>query len=79
MAGVNKVVKTVEDAMVRAKTIAAPVNIQRFPNIPTPCNKNGSCANCVTQDTVCNYFVTIRLCRPAGRIKVILIGKNLGI
>jgi L-lactate utilization protein LutB len=78
-AGINKVVKTVEDAMVRARTIAAPVNIQRFSNIVTPCNKTGSCSNCVTPDTVCNYFVTIRLCKPAGRIKVILIGKNLGL
>jgi L-lactate utilization protein LutB len=79
VAGINKVVKTVEDALVRARTIAAPVNIQRFPSIATPCNKTGSCADCVTQDTVCNYFVTIRLCKPAGRIKVILVGKKLGL
>jgi hypothetical protein len=79
VAGINKVVKSVEDAMVRAKTIAAPTNTQRFPDIPVPCNKTGSCANCATQDTVCNYFVTIRLCKPAGRIKVILVGENLGL
>ncbi|MDR1532329.1 MAG: lactate utilization protein [Clostridiales bacterium] len=78
VAGINKVVKTVEDAMVRARTIVAPLNIQRFPSIATPCSKTGSCTNCVTQDTVCNYFVTIRLCKPAGRIKVILVGENLG-
>jgi L-lactate utilization protein LutB len=78
-AGINKVVKTVEDAMVRARTIAAPLNIQRFPGIATPCSKTGSCANCLTHDTVCSYFVTTRLCKPAGRIKVILIGKNLGL
>jgi L-lactate utilization protein LutB len=41
VAGINKVVKTVEDALVRARTIAAPVNIQRFPSIATPCNKTG--------------------------------------
>jgi hypothetical protein len=79
VAGINKVVKTVEDAMVRARTIAAPLNIQRFPNIATPCNKTGSCADCISHDTVCSYFVTIRLCKPAGRIKVVLIGKNLGL
>jgi hypothetical protein len=79
VAGINKVVKTVEDAMVRARTIAAPLNIQRFPDISTPCNKIGSCTNCLTQDTVCNYFVTIRNCKPAGRIKVILVGENLGL
>jgi L-lactate utilization protein LutB len=79
VAGINKVVKTVEDAMVRARTISAPLNIQRFPSIATPCNKTGSCADCVTPDTVCNYFVTIRLCKPARRIKVILAGENLGL
>jgi L-lactate utilization protein LutB len=78
-AGINKVVKTVEDAVVRARTIAAPLNIQRFPDIATPCNKTGSCANCATPDTVCNYFVAIRLCKPARRIKVVLVGKNLGL
>jgi L-lactate utilization protein LutB len=78
-AGINKVAKSVEDAITRAKTIAAPLNIQRFPSIATPCNKTGSCINCLTHDTVCNYFVTTRLCKPAGRIKVILIGKNLGL
>jgi L-lactate utilization protein LutB len=41
VAGINKVVKTVEDALVRARTIAAPMNIQRFPSIATPCNKTG--------------------------------------
>jgi hypothetical protein len=79
VAGINKVVKTVEDAMVRARTIAAPLNIQRFPDIATPCNKTGSCTNCLTRDTVCNYFVTIRNCKPAGRIKVILVGETLGL
>jgi L-lactate utilization protein LutB len=79
VAGMNKVVKTVEDAMVRARTIAAPSNAQRFPHIDTPCDKTGSCANCITQDTICNYFVTTRLCKPAGRIKVILVGRNLGL
>jgi L-lactate utilization protein LutB len=79
VAGINKVVKTVEDAAVRARTVAAPLNIQRFPSITTPCSQTGSCANCMTQDTVCNYFVTVRLCKPAGRIKVILVGKNLGL
>jgi len=79
VAGMNKVVKTLEDAESRARTIAAPLNVQRFPNVKTPCNETGSCANCVSQNTICSYFVTIRLCKPAGRIKVILIGKDLGL
>lgn len=43
--GMNKVVKTQEDAMSRARNEAAPVNAQRF-GIDTPCSKAGSCFDC---------------------------------
>jgi len=78
-AGMNKVTKTCEDALVRVRTVAAPLNIQRFQNLKTPCNENGTCVNCLSPDTICSYFVTMRFCKPAGRIKVILIGKDLGL
>jgi len=78
-AGMNKVAKTYEDAIVRARTIAAPLNMQRFPNLKTPCSENGTCANCLSPDTICSFFVTTRICKPAGRIKVVLIGKELGL
>jgi L-lactate utilization protein LutB len=77
-AGMNKVVKTHNDAIVRARTIAAPMNVQRFPNLKTPCNETGTCMNCMSADTICSYIVTARICKPSGRIKVILIGKDLG-
>jgi len=78
-AGMNKVAKTYEDAVVRARTIAAPLNMQRFPNLKTPCSETGTCANCLSPDTICSFFVTTRFCKPAGRIKVILIGTDLGL
>ena len=78
VAGMNKVVKTVEDAFVRAKTIAAPANNQRFPANKTPCNETGACGDCVSPDCICSYVVRTRICKPSGRIKVILIGKDLG-
>jgi hypothetical protein len=77
--GMNKVVKSLEDARRRARTVAAPGNVQRFANAHTPCSETGSCADCTSADSVCTYLVTTRLCRPAGRIKVILIGKDLGL
>jgi L-lactate utilization protein LutB len=77
-AGMNKIAKTYEDAFVRARNVAAPLNIRRFPDKKTPCNEDGSCADCHSSDTICAHFVTTRLCKPAGRIKVILIGKDLG-
>ncbi|MDR2258272.1 MAG: lactate utilization protein [Treponema sp.] len=78
VAGMNKVVKTLEDAYVRARTIAAPLNTQRFPQRKTPCNETGSCANCLAPDSLCTFIVHTRLCNPPGRIKVILVGKDLG-
>ncbi|MDR0561518.1 MAG: lactate utilization protein [Spirochaetaceae bacterium] len=78
-AGMNKVVKTVEDALIRARTIAAPLNMQRFPNLKTPCAETGACGNCKSPDSICSYLVTMRRCKPAGRIKIVLIGEDLGL
>jgi len=79
VAGMNKVAKTLDDALVRAHTIAAPANTQRFPDSKTPCNETGSCADCKSPDSICSFFVTTRLCKPANRIKVILVGQELGL
>jgi hypothetical protein len=77
--GMNKVRKTLKDAIARARNIAAPANTQRFPNAKTPCNETGACADCSSPDSICSFIVHTRLCKPAGRIKVILIGKDLGL
>lgn len=77
IAGMNKIAPTLEDAIVRARHYAAPVNAQRFPG-KTGCNVTGACENCITEDCVCSYIVTTRLSRPAGKIKVILVGEDLG-
>lgn len=75
--GLNKVAATAEDALRRARHLAAPTNAQRF--LPdTPCAKTGSCGDCVAKDCICAYISIIRLCRPAGKIKVILVGEPLG-
>jgi L-lactate utilization protein LutB len=78
-AGMNKIAKTYEDALVRARTVAAPLNIRRFPDKKTPCGETGTCEDCLCPDTICAYFVTTRVCKPPGRIKIILIGKDLGL
>ena len=79
IAGMNKIVKSLDDAIVRTRTIAAPRNNQRFPNTKNLCRESGSCADCKSPDSICSYIVTTRLSRPAGRTKVILIGKDLGL
>ena len=77
VAGMNKVVRAAEDALVRARTVAAPFNQQRF-NGKTPCTVTGVCGDCKSPDCICNQILTTRNCRPAGRIKVILVGESLG-
>lgn len=77
VAGMNKVMDTVEAAMTRARTIAAPVNNQRFDN-ENPCKFTGKCADCKAVTSICNQFLTTRHCRPVGRIKFILVGEDLG-
>ena len=78
VAGMNKIVKNIEDAYVRSRTIAAPTNAQRFEGIKTPCYINGSCGDCKSTDSICASMVTTRISRPAKKIKVILVGENLG-
>ena len=79
IAGMNKVVKDMEAAYSRVRNYAAPVNNQRFPNSKAPCSITGECANCLSPDSICCQFVETRMCKPAGRIKVILVGEDLGI
>ena len=69
---------TVDSAIARARQVAAPANAQRFPGLKTPCAVTGSCGDCTSPDCICCQMVITRACRPAGRIKVILVGEDLG-
>ena len=75
--GMNKVVKSLDDAWSRARNEAAPINAQRFP-LQTPCKKTGSCADCKSPDTVCCQFVVTRYSKIPKRIKVILVNEDMG-
>ena len=77
IAGMNKVMDTLEDAINRARTVAAPINQQRFLK-NTPCAVTGTCADCKSPECICNQIVITRNCRPAGRIKFIIVGEDLG-
>lgn len=78
IAGMNKVEDSIEAAVRRARTIAAPMNKQRFENVITPCAVTGTCADCKAEGCICNQILITRHCRPAGRIKFILVGEELG-
>ena len=75
--GVNKLEPDLDSAIRRARFIAAPVNAQRF-DLSTPCKQTGRCADCLCPDSICAQMVITRLCRPAGRIKILVVAEELG-
>lgn len=77
IAGVNKVVDTLEEAVRRTRTVAAPQNAQRF-GLSNPCSVTGACGDCKNETCICNQLLITRNSKPAGRIKMIIVGQDLG-
>ena len=73
----NKVTKSLEAAIERARTMAAPINVQRF-GLNTPCTTTGVCHDCVHPDCICSNILITRFSRTPNRIKIILANENLG-
>lgn len=76
-AGMNKVCSTVEDAIRRVHNIASPPNCIRL-NKKTPCAVTGICGDCLGDDCICSQTVITRRSGVIGRIKILLIGEELG-
>lgn len=77
LAGMNKVVSNIEEGLNRGRNIAAPPNAIRI-NRKTPCAITGKCEDCYSPDCMCGQFVITRRSGVPNRIKVILIGEELG-
>lgn len=77
VAGINKIAIDEETALKRVRNQAAPANALRL-DLKTPCTKTGRCHNCQIEDTICCQTVITRRSRQKGRIKVIIVGENLG-
>lgn len=77
VAGINKIVKNIEDAEKRVRQYAAPLDAKRL-NKDTPCAKLGYCVDCKSPHRICNDFVIIKGQFIKGRIKVLIIGDVLG-
>lgn len=76
IAGMNKVVCNVEDGIRRVRNFASPPNCVRLER-ETPCAKTGKCCNCLST-SICSQIVITRTSMVPGRIKVILVGEELG-
>ncbi len=77
LAGMNKLVSDVESGVQRVRDVASPPNTVRL-NKNTPCAVTGRCGDCYSSDCICSQIVVTRRSGIPGRIKVILIGEELG-
>lgn len=75
--GMNKLTKTVQEAVDRVQTCATPPNCLRL-NLNTPCASTGFCADCQSPDSICCQIVVTRRSRQPGRITVVIVGEELG-
>lgn len=77
IAGMNKIVTDVQSGIERVRNMATPPNTVRL-HKNTPCAELGRCANCLADDCICCQIVITRKSQISGRIKVILVGEELG-
>ena len=77
IAGTNKIVKNLEEAVSRVGLFSAPANNIRLGKT-NPCTKTGQCMHCSTPSTICNQIVTTRRSGTPGRIHVLLVNEALG-
>ncbi|MRT94683.1 lactate utilization protein [Ancylomarina sp. 16SWW S1-10-2] len=76
--GKNKIVKNLDQAFNRIKTISAPLNAKRHENLNTPCQNTGVCSDCRSPQRICNTWTITEKSYPKNRIKIILIDEELG-
>ncbi|MDR1686048.1 MAG: lactate utilization protein [Desulfovibrio sp.] len=77
VAGVNKVVNTVEEARARIRTFAAPANNKRL-NSDNPCTHTGHCMDCRNKTRYCNITTIIHRRPLLTDIHTVIIGEELG-
>lgn len=83
--GINKIVEDVDAGIRRVKKIAAPLNTKRL-SCDTYCNKTGHCLGldgemaegCSSPQRICSSYLVCGPQRIENRIKVILVGEELG-
>ena len=77
VAGFNKIVADLEEAIERNRKIAAPINAKRLDR-KTPCTRVGTCMDCKSPEKICREYTLIRSQGNPDRIHVIFLNEDLG-
>ncbi len=75
--GVNKLARSLDEALNRARNEAAPRNALRAGK-SAPCIEAGRCVECEGDVRICNAFVTVSGQADASRMRVVIINEELG-
>jgi hypothetical protein len=77
VAGYNKLVRDIPEAVHRIKTLAAPMNARRF-GADTPCARMGKCMDCDSPQRICRGTLIMERRPFATPTTVILVMEDLG-
>jgi len=77
IAGMNKLAEDRENGIWRVQNVASPQNTVRLEK-KTPCAITGECGDCYGDSSICSQILITRRSHEKGRIKVILVGEELG-
>ena len=77
IAGYNKIVENLDDAIKRNRNMAAPANALRLDK-KTPCAETGLCQDCSCPDRICSQELITGWQFYPGRICVLILGKEYG-
>ncbi len=77
IAGINKIVQSLEEAEERIRTTAAPLNNKRL-NRSNPCVQTGKCMDCQGPTRLCNVTTVLHKRPPASDIHILLVEEELG-
>jgi len=78
VAGGQKIVADLPDAIRRIKTVSAPRNARRL-KLSTPCAATGFCADCDSPQRICRVYSIIERRPPHSDITVLVCGEPLGL
>jgi hypothetical protein len=77
VAGRNKIVNTLGDALQRIKEVAAPLNGKRL-GLSTPCALTGKCTDCRSAQRMCRATLIHETATNAAQTHVYIINEDLG-
>jgi hypothetical protein len=78
VAGAQKIVADLPEAIRRIKTVSAPRNARRL-KLSTPCAATGFCADCNSLQRICRVYSIIERRPPHSDITVLVCGEPLGL